>query len=212
MDEITHTFSQLSLNLFAVLRERGRNNADMRPLTVSVTSAQPREGKTLIAQGLALHAAALGEFRILLVDANFDAPMLASRFAGGGKIGLSDVLQNGATAAAELLATPLENMFVIGAGRVPRPALLYREEALQKFTDSASVRAFDVLIFDNSCVSPNRTNLVAQKSDRVLFVVDATATRRETVQYALGRLKDGVRDPLWGIVLNKKPKYALSSE
>ena len=210
MDEITHTFGQLSLNLFAMLRERGRSNADMRPLTVSVTSARPREGKTLIAQGLALHAAALGEFRILLVDANFDTPMLASRFAGGGKIGLSDVLQHGAT--AEFLATPFNNMFVIGAGRVPRPALLYREEALQKFTDSASVRAFDVLIFDNSCVSPNRTNLVAQKSDRVLFVVDATATRRETVQYALGRLKDGVRDPVWGVVLNKKPKYALISE
>ena len=212
MDEITHTFSQLSLNLFAMLRERGRSNADMRPLTVSVTSARPREGKTLIAQGLALHAAALGEFRILLVDANFDTPMLASRFAGDGKIGLSDVLQHGTTAAAEFLATPFNNMFVIGAGRVPRPALLYREEALQKFTDSASVRAFDVLIFDNSCVSPNRTNLVAQKSDRVLFVVDATATRRETVQYALGRLKDGVRDPVWGVVLNKKPKYALISE
>jgi len=211
MDEITHAFSQLSLNLFAMLRERGRNNADMRPLTVSVTSAQPREGKTLIAQGLALHAAALGEFRILLVDANFDTPTLASRFAGGGKIGLSDVLQDGATAAAEFLATPFENMFVIGAGCVPLPALLYREEALLKFTDSASARAFDVVIFDSSCVSPYRANVVARKSDRVLFVVDATATRRETVQYALGRLKDGARDPVWGVILNKKPRYFRDS-
>jgi Mrp family chromosome partitioning ATPase len=211
MDEITHTFSQLSLNLFAMLRERGRSNADMRPLTVSVTSARPREGKTLIAQGLALHAAALGEYRILLVDANFDTPMLASRFAGDGKIGLSDVLQHGATAAAEFLATPFNNMFVIGAGRVPRPALLYREEALQKFTDSASARAFDVLIFDSSCVSPNRANVVARKADRVLFVVDSTTTRRETVQYALGRLKDGVRDPVWGVILNKQPRYFRES-
>jgi Mrp family chromosome partitioning ATPase len=204
MDEITHTFSQLSLNLFAMLRERGGNKADTRPLTVSVTSARPREGKTLIAQGLALHAAALGEFRILLVDANFDTPMLASRFFGDGKSGLSDVLQDGATAAAEFLATPFANMSVIGAGRVPLPALLYREEAMQRFTGSA--RSFDVLIFDTSCVAPNRTNVVAQKSDRVLFVVDSTTTRRETVQYALGRLKDGVRDPVWGIILNNKPR------
>jgi len=212
MDEITHTFSQLSLNLFAMLRERRHNNAGARPLTVSVTSAQPREGKTLIAQGLALHAAALGEFRILLVDANFDTPMLASRFSGDGKRGLSDVLQDAGTAAAEFLATPFDNMFVIGAGRVPRPALLYREEALQKFTDSARARAFDVLIFDNGCVSPNRTNVVALKSDRVLFVVDAKTTRRETVRYALGRLKDGVRDPVWGVILNKKPWYFRTSQ
>jgi len=211
MDEITHTFSQLSLNLFAMLRERRRNNAGTRPLTVSVTSAQRKEGTTLIAQGLALHAAALGEFRILLVDANFDTPMLASRFSGDGKSGLSDLLQDGGTAAAKFLATPFDNMFVVGAGRVPHPALLYREEALQKFTDSASARAFDVLIFDTSCVSPNRTNLVAQKSDRVLFVVDATATPRETAQYALGRLKDGVRDPVWGVILNKKPQYFRTS-
>jgi Mrp family chromosome partitioning ATPase len=207
MDEITHTFSQLSLNLFAMIRERGRNS----PLTVSVTSAQPREGKTLIAQGLALHAAALGQFRILLVDANFDTPMLASRFSGDGKGGLSDVLQDGGTAAANFLATPFDNMFVIGAGRVPRPALLYREEALQKFTDSDRARAFDVLIFDSSCVSPNRTNVVARKADRVLFVVDSTTTRRETVRYALGRLKDGARDPVWGVILNKKPRYFRES-
>jgi Mrp family chromosome partitioning ATPase len=102
-------------------------------------------------------------------------------------------------------------MFVVGAGRVPRPALLYREEALQKFTDSDSARAFDVLIFDNSCVSPNRTHVVAQKSDRVLFVVDATTTRHETVRYALGRFKDGARDPVWGVILNKKPRYVRES-
>ena len=96
MDEIAHTFSQLSLHLFAMLRERGRKEAGTRPLTVSVTSAQPREGKTLIAQGLALHAAALGEFRILLVDANFDTPMLARRFSGEGKTDFQTFFEMGA--------------------------------------------------------------------------------------------------------------------
>jgi Mrp family chromosome partitioning ATPase len=208
MHDLTEIFGALSLNLFAMLRELARNKPGSRPLTLSVTSARPREGKTFVAQALALHAAALGQFRILLVDANFDSPALATRFSGAEKRGLSDALQESA-ATAELLGTPFGNMFVVGAGRAPRPALLFREEALQQFVDSTET--FDVIIFDSSCVSPNRANVVARKADRVLFVVDSTTTRRETVQYALGRLKDGVRDPVWGVILNKKPRYFRES-
>lgn len=208
MHDLNEIFGALSVNLFAMLREPTRNKSRSRPLTISITSARPKEGKTFVAQGLALHAAALGKFRILLVDASFNSPALASRFSGAEKRGLSDALQEDA-ATAELLGTPFDNMFVVGAGRAPRPSLLYREEALQRFIDSTET--FDVIIFDNSCISPNRANVVARKSDRVLFVVDSTTTRRETVQYALGRLKDGVRDPAWGVILNKKPRHFRES-
>lgn len=209
MHDLTEIFGALSWNLCAMLRELARNKPGLRPLTLAVTSARPREGKTFVAQGLALHAAALGEFRILLVDANFNSPALASRFSGAEKRGLSDALQEGA-AAAELLGTPFDNMFVVGAGRAPRPSLLYREEALQRFIKSTET--FDVMIFDCGCVSPDRANVVARKADRVLFVVDSLSTPHEAVGDAIRWLRDGARETIWGIVLNKKPKYALTSQ
>jgi Mrp family chromosome partitioning ATPase len=208
MHDLTEIFGALSCNLFAMFRELARNKPGLRPLTLSVTSARPREGKTFVAQGLALHAAALGEFRILLVDANFKSPSLADRFSGAEKRGLSDALQED-PATAELLGTPFANMFVVGAGRSPRPALLYREGALRRFIKSAET---DVVIFDCGCVSSNRANVVARKADRVLFVVDSLSTPREAVGDAIRRLRDDARETIWGIVLNKKPKYALTSE
>ena len=76
-----------------MLREPARNKPGLRPLTFAVTSARPREGKTFVAQGLALHAAALGEFRILLVDADFNSPALARRFSGAEKGGLLEAFR-----------------------------------------------------------------------------------------------------------------------
>jgi uncharacterized protein involved in exopolysaccharide biosynthesis/Mrp family chromosome partitioning ATPase len=206
MRDINETFNKLSLQLFTMVREFKKPDTRAgTPFMVCVTSAQRNEGKTLVAEGLAYHAASVGQLRILLVDANFDAPQLACRYSGPGKCGLSDILEDGGTTCLELIPTRFDNLSIIGVGRFSRPALLYKERAFEYLTKCTT--GFDIVLFDAGCVSPNGANIIASGANRVLFVVDSTRTRREMAQYALEKLRDKERNRLWGIVLNKRRRY-----
>ena len=193
-------FRDLSLALFGLMAEE-KCTEGSSPFSVAIGSARPREGRTSIVEGLALHAASLSALRLLLVDAHLASPELTNRYGGKGRSGLADFLR-GADEMPELLPMAAPNLRLIGAGRAPQSALLYQDGKLRQFLAWAAARA-DCVLFDMPPFDAEAAP-VAAVVDRVLLVVDSSRTPRAVARAALSGLPKGKAG---GIVLNKCPQY-----
>lgn len=82
-------------------------------LTVGVTSANPGEGKTLVASNLAVSLALAFQRRTILVDLNLQQPRLHDIFGASLSPGFSEALTGG---SISVTATQVENLAVLTAG------------------------------------------------------------------------------------------------
>lgn len=172
-----------------------------------LTSARAREGKTTIALALARVMAYVTDEPILLVDANFHAPGLATKLGLPPSLGLSDALRatTGGGASVDISKhLVFEGVSVITAGSKPDPLLLSRGRAVGGFRNQYT-SGFRCVIFDGA---ENRLGGAAlgRYVDGVILAIDSSATRREVIQGAITdmRLPEG---RILGAVLNKRRHY-----
>jgi len=187
---------------------------DMYPLQSTVapalllTSARPAEGKTTVALAMAKAMALASGDPILLVDANFHKPGLAQIFNLEPSLGLADALR--APSDDKDLPNHLvgEGVSLICAGEDPLPLLLTRGQSIASFRERYT-KDFRFVIFDGANSRMGGAAL-AKHVDGVVLIIDAKATRREVVNYAINdiRLHDGY---LIGAVLNKSSRYIPSA-
>ena len=201
MSDPASRFRELSLALFGLFAEERRTELNSPLLSVSTGSARPREGRTFIVEGLAVHAASLSALRLLLVDAHMANPELTNRHGGKDCPGLADVLR-GESEPPEPLPMAAPNLRLIGVGRAPQSALLYRDGKLRQFLTWAATCA-DCVLFDMPSFDAEAAP-VAAVVDRVLLVVDSSRTPRAVARAALSGLP---KSKAWGVVLNKCPQY-----
>jgi len=208
MSDINEMFCKLSLGLFALCEEAPAKHG--AGTVICITSAKPGEGKTFIASGLAANAASLSKHRILLVDANFNAPQIHKLYPSDDGWGLSDFLAADAEKDIGAVATGIPNFFAVTVGTRPRPELLYRRAAVERFIELARA-AYDIVIFDCAPTNSVGGNAITEASDKILLVIDASSTRRELVQHSVRKIAaDRSSDAIWGAVLNKKEQYLPS--
>lgn len=214
MSDLARSFQRLALSLVEQIGDPQSVGERRRGMSLYVASAGKGEGKTFVAEALAQHLAALGPHRVLLADANFEAPAIHRRFPPpNGGIGLSDFLAqaptgggvHGENARPEAARTELANLHVLTAGTRPVPGLLFQREPVARFLDAATAE-FDITVIDSAGLVDSGGNALAYLADRLLLVLDATATRREVAQNALDSLKLD-RSRVLGAVLNKKVRY-----
>jgi Mrp family chromosome partitioning ATPase len=86
--------------------------------TIGVTSAQPGDGKTIVAANIAVSVAVADERETLLLDLNLRSPMLHTVFGIGLSPGFADALTDSSVYVAR---TPVRNLHVMTAGN---PGLL----------------------------------------------------------------------------------------
>lgn len=170
--------------------------------SVVITSAEPGEGKSVLAFQLAVAIAATGQ-RTLLVDADLRRPRMHAFCRRDRAPGLSDLLVGQARAEAAIGETDLPGLSVLTAGgESPAPTELL---ASARFADEwASLRErFDWLVIDTPPVQPIADAvIVASGASEVVFVVDAEGTNRRAAAAALDRLAQvGAR--VAGVVLNR---------
>jgi capsular exopolysaccharide synthesis family protein len=170
--------------------------------SVLVTSAASGEGKTSIAGNLALALARVGQ-RVILVDADLRRPRVHELFAASRGPGLTDVLLGSEKVSAVIQNSTTPGLWHISAGtHAARSADLLGSERLPPLISSLS-EAFDWVIVDSAPVlAVADTSFVARAVSAVLLVVDADATKRETVQAAIERLEALHARPI-GVVLNR---------
>jgi capsular exopolysaccharide synthesis family protein len=166
-----------------------------------IASAEPREGKTMLAAQLAVSLAGMGR-RVLLIDGDMRRPTLNGMFNVARGPGLCEILRGETDAAAAILPTGVEELSILPAGdftldvprRLVQPELGVVMQGLRE--------QFDFIIVDSSPLLPISDALfLARQADGVVLCVRPTVSRFPAVQSATERLR-GLHIPLLGVVVN----------
>jgi protein-tyrosine kinase len=197
---LVEQYRRLAATLYEVQFEK-----DLK--SVIVSSALPREGKTLTAVNLALTLAESYHRRVLLVDADLRAPSIHDLLKVPCSPGLGDYLSVPGASFSSVSVSPHLSVLPAGsnmanpiAGRVSdRMAALVRDASSQ----------YDWVILDTPPVGllPD-ANLVARLAQAVLFVVAAGSTPFAIVQRAVAQIGP---ERMLGVVLNRAADAVLPS-
>lgn len=176
-------------------------NRERAPQCVMVTSGMGEEGRSTVASQLAVSMARAGK-TTLLIDADLRNPQQHAIFDVQPHGGLSEMLRKEQTSDQAIVATAVENVWLLSAGRCDQTALqgLSGEQAKAVFQDFRD--RFDVIIMDASPVltSPDSL-LMGQHADAVILSVRRDVSQIPKVTAALDRLAS-VGVPVLGAVVN----------
>lgn len=170
---------------------------------ITVTSAQPLEGKTTTAANIAM-ALAYGGSRVLLVDADMRRPGLHRPLRLTNERGLSQVLIGQARVRDVIQRTVDPNLLAITAGKTPpNPSELLASERMKTLLANLSHGPFDWIVIDTPPVlAVTDAVILAPAVSGVTFVVGAEMTRRRLAERALETIT-AAHPKMTAVVLNK---------
>lgn len=188
------TYRQIRTNLNFV-------DVDNPPCSIVVTSAVPREGKTVTSVNVAISLSKNGS-RVCLIDADLRRPTIHALLGLTPDTGLTTVL-SGRVPLAEALQHVSPTLSVLTSGRLPpNPAELLASNAMSSVLDQLSAE-FDKVLIDSAPLLPvTDAAVLAAKADGVILVVRSRSTRHEQVRSAAESLRN-VNTNLLGAVLNR---------
>jgi capsular exopolysaccharide synthesis family protein len=167
--------------------------------TVMITSAVPREGKTLTAANLALTLSESYGLRVLLIDADLRRPSVHGIFRLPNSTGLSEGLRvdKGQLPLIEVSPT----LTVLPAGRPDTDPMAGLTSDRMKAVIAEAIQRFDWVILDTPPVGlmPD-AQLLARLVDGVVVVIGANATPYTLVQRVVAEIG---ADKIIGTVLNR---------
>lgn len=166
-----------------------------------VTSASPKEGKSITAANLAVAFAQQGQ-RVLLIDCDLRRPALHKVFSIRQRPGLTEVLNGEVVLAAAILKTAIPNLCVLPAGAIStNPSELLGGSTMLVLLDSLSANYDTVLIDTPPLLAASDAAILSKIADGVLVVVRAGMTERAAVQEGMYQLVN-VGACILGTVLN----------
>ncbi len=189
--------------LLAKALGRGRTTVKNGNL-IMVASATPSEGKTFTSINLAMSMASERELHVLLVDADFTRPSIATLLGIECDRGLVDYLDDDSIDLADvLIRTNIDNLTVLPAGRThPMGTELLASERMARLVEEMARRYPDrIIIFDTAPVlACSEASALAPHIGQVIFLVEAERTTEGAVRSSL-ELLSGCENI--GLVLNK---------
>lgn len=195
----------VSVESFRRLRTNLRfANVDQAFRTLAITSANPNEGKSVIAANLAVVLAQAG-LSVILIDGDLRKPKQHHLFDLTRAPGLSDALYNDSFDGLDLLlqSTPVPNLRILTVGRkAPNPAELLGSQRMRELLVKLREHADLVLIDTPPILAVTDSQIVGTQVDGSLMVIDPKKTTRRMAQTAVGAL-DQVGANLLGIAINR---------
>jgi protein-tyrosine kinase len=170
------------LDAMAAVRKAGR-----APLVV-VTSAEPGEGKSLVAFHLAVSLSVEQNLRPVLVDADLIRRQVSRLFAESSSAGLAGCLERAQSLGGALRATDISNLSVLPAGPYSQQAIEYfgsaRWHRLVEELHAAGPQYLFVLDAP-PVLATTEAQYLARSADLVLFVVRSEVSMQQSVAEAL---------------------------
>ncbi len=172
------------------------------PHVMMVTSAMPKEGKTVVSSNLALSFAQTGA-KTLLMDTDLRRGRLHRLFGYRKQPGLSGVLLGQHSLEDAIRPTAHENLFIISAGQHMETGT----ELLgsQQFKDAMVTlrQRFDRIVVDTPPVlGLSETSVIQSQIDGVLFVIWSGHTPVKAVKAAIEMLQSNGAN-FYGFILNR---------
>jgi capsular exopolysaccharide synthesis family protein len=177
---------------------------DNRQQNFLICSANPGEGSTTMAIGIAFAAAEIQNQPVLLIDGNFSHPQVCATFGLPELYGFGDLLAGRIEAQSVVQATPMPLLKVMGAGVPPVNHVGLLESPACKHLLERLNRDYATIIIDGPAINlyPESV-LYASQVDRAFLVVHAGITRVQVVETALARLDAGGSNQV-EVVLNRR--------
>lgn len=194
-------FAEAYRSLRTSLQFSGRSGA---PGSLLVTSTTNGEGKSTTAVALAINFAQLGG-KVALIDADMRNPMVHQFFGIDNTTGLSSYLLGQSSKGTLITSKSAEvgNLTVITAGPPPsNPVELLSGSRFAGLLNALQEGGYEHIIVDGPPVLGLADAIVLGSQMKVLYVVQAHATRIGHIKAALQRLRMSGIVPL-GIVLTK---------
>ena len=170
---------------------------------ITLTSAQPGEGKSTTSVNLAISFARAG-FRTLLIDADTRNSVMSGTFKSNERYqGLTSFLSGNAELSDVICDTSIDNLMIIPAGQVPpNPTSLIQNDNFKAMIET--VRGlYDYVIIDTQPLGlVIDAAILAHHSDASLLVTKAGEDRRRTVMKLKEQLEQS-GSVFLGIILNK---------
>lgn len=170
---------------------------------ITLTSAQPGEGKSTTSVNLAISFARAG-FRTLLIDADTRNSVMSGTFKSNERYqGLTSFLSGNAELSDVICDTSIDNLMIIPAGQVPpNPTSLIQNDNFKAMIET--VRGlYDYVIIDTPPLGlVIDAAILAHHSDASLLVTKAGEDRRRTVTKLKEKLEQS-GSVFLGIILNK---------
>ena len=183
-----------------------------RPVTMSlvVTSAIEREGKSTVAANLAMAFAESGA-RVVLVDADLRHPSVAGLAKLAEEPGLSSLIAGSGTVSSVVTSAALGGADVLTAGpRSLNPGESIASDGLSTLMTQLR-KHYDVIILDSPALDGIADAAVlAHSVDGVLLVADRRRLRAPELARALESLEKSGANVL-GVVLNHTPVHLPGS-
>ncbi|VEE22695.1 protein-tyrosine phosphatase [Streptococcus equinus] len=170
---------------------------------ITLTSAQPGEGKSITSVNLAISFAHAG-FRTLLIDADTRNSVMSGTFKSNERYqGLTSFLSGNAELSDVICDTNIDNLMIITAGQVPpNPTSLIQNDNFKAMIEI--VRGlYDYVIIDTPPLGlVIDAAILAHHSDASLLVTKAGANKRRTITKLKEQLEQSGAVFL-GVILNK---------
>ena len=203
MSSTKESFQKITIKMLSRIENLERK--DKEGLIVYVTSADKGEGKSYVASCLAQNSALATANKVLLVDANMDAPVIHKQYKLDNEQGLSDAIISQEWPSIKIQKSSVTNLFYLTAGSQCKSGLLFKKHVVQDFV-SYIRKNFDLIIIDSASIRSSGTNSLVSLVDGIVIVIDTTSTRKQVIQYALDELNVG-KEKIIGALLNKKIHY-----
>ena len=170
---------------------------------ITLTSAQPGEGKSTTSVNLAISFARAG-FRTLLIDADTRNSVMSGTFKSNERYqGLTSFLSGNAELSDVICDTNIDNLMIIPAGQVPpNPTTLIQNDNFKAMIET--VRGlYDYVVIDTPPLGlVVDAAILAHHSDASLLVTKAGADKRRTITKLKEQL-DQSGSIFLGVILNK---------
>ncbi len=168
---------------------------------IALTSALPKEGKTITTINLAVTCSQT-EAKVILVDCDMRRPRIHRYFSLESRVGLSNVLSGMCSIEEAIKDTGRENLKVMPAGLIPpNPAELIASENMKELLDKLA-EEFDYIIIDTPPVNVVSDVLSLVKHiDGTIFVVCSERSTHPETKRALAKFQYAEANVL-GFVLN----------
>jgi capsular exopolysaccharide synthesis family protein len=169
--------------------------------SIVVTSASPREGKTLTVANLAITMAQAGK-KVIAVDSDLRRPCLCQIFNVHERNGLTSVLAGQVQVDQALQTTKTKGLRVLPPGPTPpNPAELLASDRMRNLMAALEERA-DMVVYDSPPVGAvTDAAIMASACDGVLLVVGAGKVSYKQAQRAKELLAN-VKANILGVVLD----------
>jgi capsular exopolysaccharide synthesis family protein len=188
------------------------STSDGAPKRLVVTSTTRNEGKSTTSLSLAINFAQMGQ-RVLLIDGDMRNPTVHKLLGLPNDFGLSNLLSSDNRGDKMITPTAIPNLSVLTAGPIPpNPVDLLTGPKLLLLLNITAALGIDYVIVD----APPMLGLadavvLGNQLQNVLFVVQASATRKTHIKTALRRLRQGGLVPR-GVVLTQALNFGTQHD